>query len=363
MKVNSTDLLKALAVACRVVPNKPIVPLQEYITISASGTHGSIRAFSDTLQIFVKMECSSDDNFTVTIHNTAFVAYIQKLPQNTDITLTKDDNLIIVKWEKGKSSFPICEEDIPEFNNDGEEVMTTSLKNFKVNVAQAKVFCANDELRPAACCVCIDPDNSREDGINFVGLNHIGGIIISDKAKIAQPRQILLHQTSFPVIQNINGIDGEEITISAGDNYIYLQTEDMALRIRAVDASYMPYYRMIPANCNKHLTIDKTGLVSVARRCTACVGDANMLRLSMNSISTISAQNLTNAISAEEVLDIKGYEGEPMEVGLNATQIINAAGVFSDPVIKFSFVENIRPLLVTSENDPIMIILAPMQLV
>lgn len=362
MKVNSTDLLKALAVACRVVPNKPIMPLQEYITISASDTHGSIRAFSDTLQISVKMECSSDDDFTVTIHNTAFVAYIQKLPQNTDITLTKDDNLIIVKWEKGKSSFPICEEDIPAFNNNGTDILKMSLNNLKTGVAQLRSFCATDELRPSMCCLCIDPDNTREDGIKMVAFNKFGGAVVADNAKISNPRRVLIHPSAFAVITNIAAEDGAETSIMASDNNVFICTERVLLQIRAVDQQYPPYERVIPIDFSRHLSIEKTGLLSAIRRCTACSSEKNILKMTLGGMNVVSAQDLQNAVSAEEIIDATQYDGESLEIGLNAGHVVNAMQIFSDAVVKFSFMDATRPMIMTSDTDPVKVVLTPMQL-
>lgn len=361
MKVNSAELLKTLNVVCKVIPSKPIVPLQEYITIENAEGIGSIRAFSDTLQISVAMNCS-DGDILATVHNSAFLAYVQKLPQDIEVELTKEEGVLNLRWNKGKSSFPLCEEDVPMFRNEGEEVLKMSLKNLRTSIAQLRSFCATDELRPSMTCVCIDPDTTKENGIKLVAFSNYGGAIIEDNAKMANPKRVLIHPTAFTPIMGMSGEDGEEVTILAGENHVFVATEGVILQIRAVEQQYPPYERVIPTGLNKHLDIAKNEILSAMRRCTACSNDQKILKLDLGNVNVMSAQNLEHSTSAEEVIEAKDYEGEPFTIGINANLVSSSLQIFGDDVVRMSFVEQVRPLLITSENDPVKVIMTPVKL-
>jgi DNA polymerase-3 subunit beta len=135
---------------------------------------------------------------------------------------------------------------------------------------------------------------------------------------------------------------------------------------RLIDERYPDYEGAIPTNNDKHLIVNRAEFLSSLKRLMPYTDKSNnQVRLTMKADTLhISAEDMDFSNQAQEAI-IAEYEGREMEVGFNASYLIEALSTLAGDEVELTFSEPNRACIIiprekTPEEDILMLVMPVM---
>lgn len=128
-----------------------------------------------------------------------------------------------------------------------------------------------------------------------------------------------------------------EIEIAKTDNHIGFRSGGRVVFSRLIEGPYPPYENVIPRENDKFATVDRAALAGALRRMSVVASDqTHRIRLAFSKgICRFSVQT-PDLGEAQDELAV-AYEGEPLEIGFNATYLLEILKFMPTDEVRFTF--------------------------
>jgi DNA polymerase-3 subunit beta len=217
-------------------------------------------------------------------------------------------------------------------------------------------------------------ENSRY-AINGVLLKRIGKkleLVATDGRRLALARgnaepgegagdggQCIVPTKALSLILKLLPMAGKNVRVAVTDNQILFAFDDAPdgsgtiLASNLVEGTFPPYEDVIPKDQDKRATLEVGTLSSAVKKAALLTNeDSRGVRMAFASDHGLRLSSRAPEMGEAEIeVELKGYEGDAIEVGFNPAFIVDALKVVSDDDVIFELKAQNKPGLIKSGQD------------
>ncbi|HEX6251029.1 MAG TPA: DNA polymerase III subunit beta [Gemmatimonadaceae bacterium] len=152
----------------------------------------------------------------------------------------------------------------------------------------------------------------------------------------ASPSDLIIPPKALEQVRRLFPAD-EELEIGRGENHIGFRSPFTAVYTRLIEGPYPNYEQVIPRDNDKVAIADKQALMSTLRRVAIVASDqTHRIRLSFNAGLLKFSVQTPDLGEASDEMPIR-YEGDPLDIGFNATYLMEILRYMPTDEVKLTF--------------------------
>ena len=355
--VERAELLKSLGHVHRVVERRNTIPILANVLVKADRGKLSLKATDLDLEVTdsIAAEVSPGGSTTVPAH--MFYEIVRKLPDGAQIVLEGSGDRAVLSLRAGRSRFTL--QTLPE--SDFPDLAAGDMSHsFKVAAADLKRLIDKTQF-------AISTEETRY-YLNGIYLHTAGTAkagmlraVATDGHRLAQvelplpqgaagmPGIIVPRKTVGEVQRLIETSEGEvAIELSAGK--IRFTIGNVVLTSKLIDGTFPDYARVIPANNDKSLIVDKKDFeAAVDRVSTVSSERGRAVKLSITGGRLVLSVTNPDSGSATEEIEVE-YEADPLDIGFNSRYLLDIAAQIEGEVAVLKLADPGSPTLIQDKD-------------
>ncbi len=355
--VERAELLKSLGHVHRVVERRNTIPILANVLIKADKGKLSLKATDLDLEVIdsVAAEVSPGGATTVPAH--MFYEIVRKLPEGAQIVIEGSGDRAVLSLRAGRSRFTLQtlpESDFPDLAA-GE--MTHSFKlaaadlkrlidktQFAISTEETRYYLNGIYLHTAGTAKAATLRAVATDGHRLAQVE-----LPLPQGAAGMPGIIVPRKTVGEVQRLIETGEGEvAIELSAGK--IRFSIGDVVLTSKLIDGTFPDYARVIPANNDKSLIVDKKDFeAAVDRVSTVSSERGRAVKLSISSGRLVLSVTNPDSGSATEEIEVE-YESDPLDIGFNSRYLLDIAAQIEGEVAVLKLADPGSPTLIQDKD-------------
>jgi DNA polymerase-3 subunit beta len=365
--VESNELQKALMKISGVVPSKSTLPILENILFSLSDNYLLLVATDLEISMSATLEVRGNENGSIAVPAKRVMDTLRALPEaqlvfNAD-TATKKIRMITENGEynlMGETSqdYPA----IPEFKGESEIVFEGSLIESMISKTIFSV--STDELRPAMTGLLLQIKDGEMCAVATDG-HRLVRVIYSKISQAKAHKDIIIPAKALILVSK--AIEDGTNTISFNTTHIKFSFKNFTLTSRLIEESYPNYESVIPLENDKKLSVDRYALLASVKRVSLYSSNTtHQIRFSTKKNELkIMAEDVDFGGEAKERV-VCNYSADNMEIGFNATYLIDILSHIDSAEVVFSFSSSVKAAIIKpttmKENEDVLMLVMPMRL-
>ena len=355
--VERADLLRSLGHVHRVVEKRNTIPILANVLIKADQSRLAFKATDLDLEVTetIAAEVSPGGSSTVPAH--MFYEIVRKLPEGSQIVLEASGDRAVLAIKAGRSRFTLQTLPETDFPDLAAGEMTHS---FKIGAADLKRLIDKTQF-------AISTEETRY-YLNGIYLHAAGGekaptlrAVATDGHRLAQVELplpegaggmpgIILPRKTVIEVQRLIEDNSVDVVVELSQGKIRFTFGDVVLTSKLIDGTFPDYGRVIPANNDKELIVDKKEFVQAVDRVSTVSSErGRAVKLSVTSGRlTLSVTNPDSGSATEEIeVD---YAADPIDIGFNSRYLLDIAGQIEGEAAVLRLADPGSPTLIQDRN-------------
>jgi len=357
--VERAELLKSLGHVHRVVERRNTIPILANVLIKADKGQLSLKATDLDLEVTDSIAAEVAPGGATTVPAHMFYDIVRKLPDGSQIVIEGSGDRAVLSIRAGRSRFTL--QTLPE--SDFPDLAAGEMgHSFKVPAADLKRLIDKTQF-------AISTEETRY-YLNGIYLHTppaaTGGApmlraVATDGHRLAQvelplpdgaagmPGIIVPRKTVAEVQRLIETGEGD-VTIELSAGKIRFSIGNVVLTSKLIDGTFPDYGRVIPANNDKSLIVDKKDFeAAVDRVSTVSSERGRAVKLSITSGRLVLSVTNPDSGSATEELEVE-YESEPLDIGFNSRYLLDIAAQIEGEVAILKLADPGSPTLIQDRD-------------
>jgi DNA polymerase-3 subunit beta len=335
--ITREQLQEGLAAVAAAVPSKTTLPVLANILLEA--TKDGLRLSGTDLDIAVSTTVSAavDQEGATTLPARKLVDLVRELPSAGIRVTTQGEQRVTI--ECGRSKFKLLglpREEFPAFPQvtfDGAS--KTTARELQKLVAHVAFAASTEESRPVLNGVLWQLQNDR---MRMVATNghRLAKMEIPIQGSGAEPAELIVPPKALEQLRRLFGPD-DEIEIGRSENHLGFRSATTQVFTRLIEGPYPNYEQVIPRENDKAATVEKASLMAALRRMAIVASDqTHRIRMAFGDGSCKLSVNTPDLGDAQEEITV-AYEGEPLEIGFNATYLLEVLKNMPTDEVRLTF--------------------------
>lgn len=336
------------------VPSKTTLPVLGNILLEA--TKDGLRLSGTDLDIAVgtTVPASVDQEGAITLPARKLVELVRELPSAGIRITTQGEQRVTI--ECGRSRFKLLglpREEFPAFPQVtfGQSGKTTA-RDLQKLVAHVAFAASTEESRPILNGVLWQLTNDR---MRMVATNghRLAKMEVPIDGAMGEPAELIVPPKALDQLRKLFGPD-DEIEIGRSENHLGFRSASTVVYTRLIEGPYPNYEQVIPRENDKVATAEKAALTAAIRRMSIVASDqTHRIRISFGDGNCKLSVTTPDLGEAQEELAVT-YEGEPIDIGFNATYLLEVLKFMPTDEVRLTFKAPERAATVepVGWNDP-----------
>ncbi|MDX2208107.1 MAG: DNA polymerase III subunit beta [Gemmatimonadales bacterium] len=331
--ITREQLHEGLGAVAAAVPSKTTLPVLANILLEATKDGLKLSGTDLDIAVGTTVPASVDQEGAITLPARKLVELVRELPSAGIRFTTQGEQRVTI--ECGRSKFKLLglpREEFPAFPQvTFDATSRTTARDLQKLVAHVAFAASTEESRPILNGVLwqLTADRMRMVATNGHRLAKMEVPLQGN----AEPAELIVPPKALEQIRKLFGPD-DEIEIGRSDNHLGFRSATTQVFTRLIEGPYPNYEQVIPRENDKTATCEKAALMSALRRMSIVASDqTHRIRMSFGDGSCKLSVTTPDLGEAQEELTVT-YEGEPLDIGFNATYLLE--------VLKFMPTEEIR---------------------
>jgi len=368
--VSSTGLSRHLSKVSGAIPSRSMLPIIENFLFEIVDNQLIISTtnLENSMQIRMEVE-QRGNNLKVAVPAKMIQDTVKALPEQP-ITVTVDEETFGISISSENGTYKIAGENgenFPIIPSPGEtDSISLPIPVLLKSINKTLFAASSDEDRPALNGMLF---NLGEHGATFVATDaHRLVRYLRPDITVETPVKFIVPQKALQLIKSsLDSSDNREMSIHYNDNNAFFVTDNLTMVCRLIDQKYPNYESVIPTDNPNKLFIMKSDLLGCLKRMNIFANKiSHQVRFSLKADSIeITAEDLDYANEAKETLRCT-YEGTPMDIGFNATFLMDIVSNVDTPSLIMEMSAPNRAGIITPEvqedNENILMLVMPIML-
>ncbi len=329
-----------LAVASS-VPTRTTLPVLSNVLVEAMGSGVRLAGTDLDIAVSTVVPAEVDEEGAVTLPAKKLVEIVRELPSaGIRVSSTGEQRVSI---ECGRARFKLLGIQRDEFPNfppvDFDESWKMASGDLQKLISHVAFASSTEESRPILNGVLWE---LREKQMRMVATNgHRLAKMDVPVGGSATGGDLIVPPKALEQIRRLFG-PTDEIDVARSENHLGFRCGDTLVFTRLVEGPYPNYDQVIPRENDKVATIDKQTLAAAIRRVGVVASDqTRRVRLAFSNNSLKFSVSTPDLGEASDEIQI-AYDGEPLEIGFNATYLLE--------ILKFMPTDEVRMSLKAPER-------------
>ncbi|MGE0563290.1 MAG: DNA polymerase III subunit beta [Pseudolabrys sp.] len=355
--VERAELLRSLGHVHRVVERRNTIPILANVLIKAEKAKLSLKATDLDLEVTDTMAAEVSPGGSTTVPAHMIFEIVRKLPDGAQVVLEGSGDRAVLSIRAGRSRFTLQtlpESDFPDLAA-GE--MTHSFKlaasDLKRLIDKTQFAISTEETRYYLNGIYLHVAGSAKSGTLRA--------VATDGHRLAQvelplpqgaagmPGVIIPRKTVSEVQRLIETGEGE-IAVELSQGKIRFTIGDVVLTSKLIDGTFPDYGRVIPANNDKTLVVDKKDFeAAVDRVSTVSSERGRAVKLSIAGSRLVLSVTNPDSGSATEELEVE-YNADPLDIGFNSRYMLDIAAQIEGEVAVLKLADPGSPTLIQDKD-------------
>jgi DNA polymerase III subunit beta len=355
--VERAELLKSLGHVHRVVERRNTIPILANVLVKAESGKLSMKATDLDLEVTDSIAAEVSPGGATTVPAHMLYEIVRKLPEGAQIVIEGSGDRAVLSLRAGRSRFTLQtlpESDFPDLAA-GE--MTHS---FKLAAADLKRLIDKTQF-------AISTEETRY-YLNGIYL-HMAGTAKSGTLRAVATDGHRLAQVELPLPQGAAGMPGIIVPrktvgevqrlIEAGEGEVAIELSagkirftigNVVLTSKLIDGTFPDYARVIPANNDKSLVVDKEDFeAAVDRVSTVSSERGRAVKLSITGGRLVLSVTNPDSGSATEELEVE-YDSDALDIGFNSRYLLDIAAQIEGEVAVLKLADPGSPTLIQDKD-------------
>lgn len=356
--IERAALLKSLGHVQNVVERRNTIPILSNVKLNAQDGQLRLNATDMDLDIVDATSAQVSEPGETTAPAHMFYDIVKKLPEGAEVELdaTSGDGQMVLR--SGRSRFSLSCLPAAEFPvmSGGDlpisfTLAATQLKDlidktrFAISTEETRYYlngiylhAVNEGDAPVLRAVATDGHRLASAETELPdGAGEMPGVIV--------PRKTV--QELHKLIEETEG----EIGVSLSEAKVQFSFDGVVLTSKLIDGTFPDYERVIPQGNDKHLTVARKALGDAVDRVSAISTEkSRAVKLTMETGSLVLSASSPDSGSATDELETD-YAGERLEIGFNATYLLEIMRQIEGDTINMSLSDAASPTIIREEGD------------
>ncbi len=353
------DVIQGLTKAIGIVPLKAGASYLRSLWIEAKDDSLSIMATDASTEFTGKYKAQVTTSGNVGVNAKVFVDLINKLPQNSTISLNYDNDKKLLHVEQGKSSYKLSTADplwFKPLDEYPEENSVLWSGDFFQEVIDKTYFCiADDETTEQLSCFFM---KKIQDRIDCCGLNGhqlaVVNLVNEELANLLPENGLLIQKKSVSELKK--WLIGKDIELNITDSKVFFRNDEKTEVLSFKRAFYnypnhTVFLDRLKIENPSILTIDRKEMLEALNRISLFNSElekSTFFTLSQNTLE-LSAKG-QEVGSGKEVIEVE-YNGSIEQIAFATRQIRDILENFISEKVTFCITGTESPCGVTGEQD------------
>ncbi|MBV8790968.1 MAG: DNA polymerase III subunit beta [Pseudolabrys sp.] len=354
--VERAQLLKSLGHVHRVVERRNTIPILANVLIKAEKSKLSLKATDLDLEVIDAIAADVTPAGSTTVPAHMFYEIVRKLPEGTQVVIEGSGDRAVLSIRAGRSRFTLQtlpESDFPDLAA-GEMTHKFSLAaaDLKRLIDKTQFAISTEETRYYLNGIYLHVSGGKSGALRAVATD--GHRLAQVELPLPQgaagmPGVIVPRKTVGEVQRLIETPEGE-VGIELSTGKIRFTIGDVVLTSKLIDGTFPDYGRVIPANNDKTLVVDKKEFeAAVDRVSTVSSERGRAVKLSIAGGRLVLSVTNPDSGSATEELEVE-YGADPLDIGFNSRYLLDIAAQIEGEVAVLKLADPGSPTLIQDKD-------------
>jgi DNA polymerase-3 subunit beta len=306
------------------VPTRTTLPILSNLLLDVSNSKLTLAATDLDLSVIETLSVSSTKKAALTVPARTFHDILRELPE-CDVEINIGENRMELRADRGNYKLSgIPAEEYPKLPgiNVAKEIKIPG-GDLQRMIRRTVFAVSNDETRPALNGVLWQTSGTHMEMVATDG-HRLAKISLKNTRLKGLHEDIIIPPKVLGLLPKLMGDEEKEIGIIFGENNIIFNLGDTVLSSRLIEGPYPNYQQVIPKENGKKLVVNKEFLTGAVRRMSILANTlTHQVKFSLKKDDLeLSSANFDLGGEAKETLPCD-YVGEPMDVGYNASYVLD----------------------------------------
>lgn len=335
--ISREKLQEGLQAVTAAVPARTTLPVLANLLVET--TDRGVRFSATDLDIAVGTEVSADVETpgAITIPAKKLSEIARELPPSSVKVQASGEQRVSI--ECGRSKFRLMglpKEEFPSFPTvrfqESWRIKSGDLQKLITHTAFAA---SNEESRPILNGVLWE---LRKEHMRMVATNghRLARMEIPVEESTAEGMDLIVPPKALEQIRRLFPAE-EELEIARGENHLGFRSPFTSVITRLVEGPYPNYEQVIPKDNDRYCVADKSALISALKRMMVIASDqTHRTKLSFNTAMVKFSVTTPDIGEASDELSVS-YTGDPLDIGFNATYLLEILRFIPTEQVKITF--------------------------
>ena len=365
---NTIDLQRALGKLSSVVPSKSTLPILENILFDLLNSTLTLTATDMDLSLTVSVSVKGLEDGRIAIPAKRLMDTIRSLDDSSSPTFSADITTNKISINTSNGHYSLTGESAKEFPTisqfKGTDQLEIAVNTIKKIIHRTTFAVSTDELRPAMMGVLLQPKQGELRAVATDGHRLVRSVYKLSK-DVGLKKEIIVPAKALQIVSK--SVDSGKISIAMSDTHIQFAFDNTTLISRLIDETYPNYESVIPTDNDRKLKVNRNAIIASVRRVSLYASaTTHQVKFEVDKTAVaVSAQDIDFGGDAKESVECE-FEGEKLEIGFNATYVVDMLTHLESESVIFRFSSPTRAGIVSpetpSEDEDITMLVMPVRL-
>ncbi len=334
-------LLKSLAHVQSVVERRNTIPILSNVLLEAGDGSLGLTATDMDLTIVESIAAAVAEPGATTAPAHTLYDIVRKLPEGAQVLIEGGSDSGQIVLRAGRSRFALQTLPKDDFPASGSGTLPHQFaiagSDLKTLIDRTRFAISTEETRYYLNGIYVHAAKSDDVAPLPLGAAEMPGVIVPRKT-VAELRKLIDESD-------------ERVDVALSDSRVRFTFGALVLTSKLIDGTFPDYSRVIPANNDKVMKVDRRSFADAVDRVSTISSEkSRAVKLSLRAKAlTLSATSAENGSASEEIeVD---YAGNAMEIGFNARYLLDIAQQIQGEGAQFTLADSASPTVVKDVAD------------